>query len=139
MKGATLCNELRLLIVDKIKTFGYCKEMCKPKRGAFAAVAHDLHLSKMTVSKIWNLYALSDSIVPCKAKPGPQRKLSNEDTLYIKQLVLLKPTIYRREIRYHLLENTKSLQKYICVSNSKNYSVMSIWCPVYMEKNVMEQ
>ena len=99
VKGATLCNQLRLLIVDKIKTFGYCKETCKLKRGAFAAVAHDLYLSKMTVSKIWNRYALSDSIVPCKVKPGPQRKLSNEDTLYIKQLVLLKPTIYQREIR----------------------------------------
>ena len=94
VKDATLCNELRLLIVDKIKTFGYCKETCKLKRGAFTAVVHDLHLSKMTVLKIWNLNAVLDSIVPCKAKPGPQRKLSNEDTLYIKQLVLLKPTFY---------------------------------------------
>ena len=43
-----------------------------------------------------------------KIKSQPPRKLSEEDTDYIKQLVSLQPTIHKREIRDLLLQNTNS-------------------------------
>ena len=39
---------------------------------------------------------------------GPPRILSNEDVEYIRELVLLKPTLYKREIRDLVLQNTNS-------------------------------
>ena len=108
VNGKPLSLELRSLVIDKIKKNGGNEETATVPYGTFATVASDLNLHKTTVSKTWRNYLLNGTLETVRPTAGPHRLLSSEDVEYIRQLVLLKPTLYKREIRDLVLENTNS-------------------------------
>ena len=63
---------------------------------------------KTTGSKTWNKFLLNGTHEIVQSKPGKQWILSSEDVEYIRDLVMLKPTLYKHEIRELVLQNTNS-------------------------------
>ena len=108
VNGKPLSLELRSLIIDKIRNNGGDEETAKVPYGTFAIVASELNLHKTTVSKTWRNYLLNGTLETLRPMAGPPRILSNEDVEYIRELVLLKPTLYKCEIRDLVLQNTNS-------------------------------
>ena len=106
--GKPLSLELKKLVVDKIEVYGISIDTGKVPHGTFAKVAKDLCLHKTTVSKTWNKFLLNGTHEIVRSKPSNQRILSSEDMEYIRDLVMLKPTLYKCEIRELVLENTNS-------------------------------
>ena len=119
VNGKSLSLELRSLVIDKIKKNGGNEETATVPYGTFAIVASDLNLHKTTVSKTWRNYLLNGTLETVRPRAGPPRILSNEDVEYIRDLVLLKPTLYKREIRDLVLENSNS--HYPSLSNDTVY------------------
>ena len=76
--------------------------------GTFAKVSRDLCLHKTTVGKTWNKFLLNGTHEILRSRPGKQGILSSEDMEYIHNLVMLKPTLYKCEIRELVLQNTNS-------------------------------
>ena len=109
--GVRISNELSSLIIDSITELGGVVHSGFVPRGVFAKVSRNLKLSKTTVSKNWYLFVNFGNNFP-KPKPGRVRfahsKLSTEDLDYIRDLIVINPTIYRKEIRDLLLQNTNS-------------------------------
>ena len=108
VNGKALSLELRSLVIDKIKKNGGNEETATVPYGTFAIVASDLNLHKTTVSKTWRNYLLNGTLETVRPTAGPPQILSSEDVEYICDLVLLKPTLYKCEIRDLVLENTNS-------------------------------
>ena len=105
--GVAVGEELRHLIIDKLLILTASSSEGKLLRGSFSFVAKDLHLSNPTVSKVWRYYILNKTVVPTWFHQGC-RILSQEDEEYIRQLVLMKSTLYKKEIRHFLLQNTNT-------------------------------
>ena len=106
--GKPLALELKKLVVDKVQFYGGSIHTGNVPRGTFAKVSRDLCLHKTTVSKTWNKFLLNGTHEIVRSRPGKQRILSSEDVEYIRDLVMLKPTLYKREIRELVLQNTNS-------------------------------
>ena len=71
------------------------------------SVMREPDVDKSSVSRIWKKYCLTGTHEDsCNNRPSRPRKLDDEDVDYIRQLVLMKPTIYKSEIRELVLENT---------------------------------
>ena len=104
--GKPLALELKKLVVDKVQFYGGSIHNGKVPRGTFAKVSRDLCLHKTTVSKTWNKFLLNGTHEIVRSKPGKQRILPSEDVEYIHDLVMLKPTLYKHEIRELVLQNT---------------------------------
>ena len=100
--------ELKKLVVDKIEVYGSSIDTGKVPFGTFAKIAKDLYLHKTTVRKTWNKFLLNGTHEIVQSKPGNQWIFSSEDVEYIHDLVMLKPTLYKCEIRELVLENTNS-------------------------------
>ena len=124
--GVRILNELSSLIIDSISELGGVVHSGYVPRGVFAQVSCTLKLSKTTVSKKWYLVVNFGTDFP-KPKPGRQRfaasKLSTEDLDYIRDLTVINPTIYRKEIRELLLQNTNSFFDHYC-----SYCEISVVC-----------
>ena len=105
--GVAVGEKLRPLIIDKLLILTASSSEGKLPRRSFSFVAKDLCLSNPTVSKIWRYYILNKTVVPTRFHQGC-RILSQEDEEYIRQLVLMKPTLYKKEIRCLLLQNTNT-------------------------------
>ena len=120
VKGSPLSADLRQLIIDKLISSGAVKETNFVPRGVLSIVAKDLQLHQTTVKNIWTLFCTTGALDVQKCIRGPQRKLSDEDVDYIRLLVELKPTLYKKEIRQLLLENTNSTFTDVSLSLVKN-------------------
>ena len=70
-------------------------------------------------------------IIRCRA--GNPRILSSEDEEYIRDLVLLKPTLYKREIRELVLENTNSHYPSLSWDTIARTLHTHIMCKVYKQ------
>ena len=97
--GKPLALELKKLVVDKVQFYGGSIHTGNIPRGTFAKVSRDLCLHKTTMSKTWNKFLLNGTHEIVRSRPGKQRILSSEDVEYIRDLVMLKPTLYKREIK----------------------------------------
>ena len=107
VNGTSLTPDVRQLIVDKITECGGCVKTGKVPRGVFSQVAIDLCLSNPVVSRIWKYYFVTGTVVNIRYRPQ-DRLLSSEDEEYIRDLVQMTPTLYKKEIREHVLNNTNS-------------------------------
>ena len=105
--GTSITPELRRLIIDKVKQLGGSVDTGKVPRGVFNKVANDLCVSNPSVSRIWKYYAATNTVIKIGHKPK-DRILSREDEEYIRDLVLMKPTLYKKEIREFVLTNTNT-------------------------------
>ena len=109
--GVRISDELASLIIDSITELGGVVHSGFVPHGVFAKVLQNLKLSKTTVSKNWFLYVNFGKDFP-RPKLGPVKfahsKLSSEDLDYIRDLLAINPTIYRKEITDLLLQNTNS-------------------------------
>ena len=105
--GTALSQDLRQLIVDKVKEHGGCVATGRVPRGVFNKVADDLNLSNPSVSRIWKYFVANNSLVRMDKQPV-KRLLSQEDEDYIRDLVQMKPTLYKKEIRHLVLRNTNT-------------------------------
>ena len=106
--GKPLPLALKKLVIDKVEFYGGSIHTGKVPRGTFAKISRDLSLHKTTVSKTWNKFLLNGTHEIVHSKPGKERILSSEDVEYIRDLIMLKPTLYKREIRELVLQNTNS-------------------------------
>ena len=73
----------------------------------FSKVANDLCLSNPTVARIWKYYTANKTVIKSDNRPK-DHLLSPEDEEYIRDLVLMKPTLYKKEIREFVLHNTNT-------------------------------
>ena len=105
--GKSLSEDLRTLIIDKLQNLGASHVTGKIPCGVVTIVAKDLKLSNTVVSKIWKYYVVNKTVVVTRNRIR-NRILSEEDEDYIRQLVLMKPTLYKREIRQLVLQNTNT-------------------------------
>ena len=76
-------------------------------RGVFNKVADDLNLSNPSVSRIWKYFVANNSLVRMDKQPV-KRLLSQEDEDYVRDLVQMKPTLYKKEICDLVLRNTNT-------------------------------
>ena len=106
--GKPLALELKKLVVDKVQFYGGSIHTGKVPHGTFAKMSRDLCLHKTTVSKTWNKFLLNGTHEIVRSRPGKQRILFSEDVEYIRDLVMLKPTLYKHEIRELVLQNMNS-------------------------------
>ena len=109
VNGQALSKDMRSLIIDKMKRSCVSHYAVFVRRGVMVAVARELGVDKSSVSRIWKKYCLTSTHEDSRNnRPSRPRKLDDEDVDYIRQLVLMKPTIYKSEIRDLVLENTNS-------------------------------
>ena len=99
--GKPLPLALKKLVIDKVEFY-----TGKVPHGTFAKISRDLSLHKTTVSKTWNKFLLNGTHEIVCSKPGKEWILSSEDVEYIHDLIMLKPTLYKCEIRELVLQNT---------------------------------
>ena len=114
--GITTSTEIRQLVVDKLISYGASCSTGRVPYGVLSKVAKDLFLSSMTVKRVWNYYIVNSTVEPFRAKPGPNQKLTDEDVDYVCQLVIFKPSLYKKEIRELILENSNSNYDSLSVS-----------------------
>ena len=107
VNGTSLTPDVKQLILDKITECGGCLKTGKVPRGVFSQVAIELCLSNPVVSRIWKHYVLTGSVDHIRYRPQ-ERLLSSEDEEYIRDLVQITPTLYKKEIRELVLNNTNS-------------------------------
>ena len=105
--GTSLTPEVKQLIVDKIKQFGGSVSTGNVPRGIFTKVADELSLSNPVVAKTWKYYVATCTVVKVGHKPK-DRLLSAEDEEYILDLVMMSPTLYKKELRDYLLQHTNT-------------------------------
>ena len=103
--GKQTSDELIELVVNCLLDGSADITMGTVSRGLFTLCSRTYHLTKPTVSTIWKQYFFNghtgSGTIPTQRRP---RKLSDEDHLFIKQLVTLDPTIYKYEICEKLFE-----------------------------------
>ena len=114
--GVTTSTEIRQLVVDKLISYGASYSTGRVPYGVLSKVAEDLFLSSMTVKRVWNYYIVNSTVQPFCAKPGPNHKLTDEDVDYVHQLVIFKPSLYKKEIRELILENSNTNYDSLSVS-----------------------
>ena len=105
--GTALSPDIRRIVISKITESGGSLETGVIPRGVLMKVANEMSLSHCSVSRIWKNYVLNGTVTNYNHKPKAHL-LSPEDEEYIRQLVLMKPTFYKKEIRELVLENTNS-------------------------------
>ena len=109
VNGQALSKDMCSLIIDKMKHSCISHDTVFDRRGVMVAVAHELGVDKSSVSRIWKKYCLTGTHEDShNNRPSRPRKLDDKDVDYIRQLVLMKPTIYKSEIWDLVLENTNS-------------------------------
>ena len=103
--GKQMSDELRELVVNCLLNGGADITTRTVPRGLITLCSRTYQLTKPTVSTIWKQYFFNghagSGTIATQRRP---RKLSDEDHLFIKQLVTLDPTIYKYEIREKLFE-----------------------------------
>ena len=118
--GKSLSLELWTLIIDKVKESRGSIETGKVPYGALATVAKSLNLYRSTVSKMWKHFLIHGTVETYRGNCGHERILTSEDVEYIRQLILLKPTLYQREIRELVLQNTNHIYPSLSLSTIQN-------------------
>ena len=121
-RGKRVPPELFALIIDSIVELGGDPLTGIIPRGVIRSVSKKLKLAHITVKGKWNLFVEYGYNIPTP-KPGPPPNihslLSDEDVDYIRDIVSIKPTIYHREIRQLLVENTNSAFANVFLSTIK--------------------
>ena len=121
-RGKRISPELFALIIDSIVELGGDPLTGIIPRGVISSVSKKLKVAHITVKGKWNLFIEYGYDIPTR-KPGPPPNihtlLSDEDVDYIRDIVSIKPTIYRREIRQLLVENTNSAFTNVSLSTIK--------------------
>ena len=105
--GVALSDDIHRIVIDKLLFRGASTATRKIPRGLVMVVAKELQLSNPTISKIWKYFVINNCVSLTRFRQGP-RILSPEDEEYIRQLILMKPTLYKREICDLLLQNRNS-------------------------------
>lgn len=120
--GCPLGNDYRFAIVQALMSHGSNTSSGAVPRGTYVKVSKQFLVTPATVRNIWYLYVQHGTVSPIKKgrPPGSGLKLTEEDTVYVKQLVTLTPTIYRSEIRDKLVENSNN------ISNASEISISTI-------------
>ena len=114
--GLPLSSDLRQVLIDKLVAGGACTNTGKVPYGLFSSVAQDLKLTCMTITCVWRYYIVNHTLEPVRHQNEPVQKLSEEDVEYVSQLVVLKLSLYRKEIRDLVLQNTNSTFTSLSVS-----------------------
>ena len=121
-RGKRISPELFALIIDSIVELGGDPLTGIIPHGVISSVSKKLKLAHITVKGKWNLFVEYGHDIPTP-KPGPPRNLhtllSDEDVDYIRDIVSIKLTIYHREIRQLLVENTNSVFTNVSLSTIK--------------------
>ncbi len=109
----SISNDMRELIITDIKELGGNTETGAIPRGVATSVGAKFRLDSWTVTRIWKRFVEMKSVSPLKRgrKDGQGRKLTQEDELYVEQLLTLNPTMYRKEVISKVLQysNTPDL------------------------------
>lgn len=106
-KGHSIHNDLRNLIICEIQELGGDKSSQKVKYGTYSEVSRKFKVSVNSVKNIWLHYCTNDTVSPIKPrgrKNGECRKICAEDRTFIKQLVELRSTFYKRELLTELMK-----------------------------------
>ena len=122
-RGKRISPELFALIINSIVELGGDPLTGIIPHGVISSVSKKLKVAHITVKGKWNLFVEYGYDIP-KPKPGPPPNiptlLSDEDVDYIRDIVSIKPTIYHREIRQLLVENTNSTFTNVSLSTIKH-------------------
>ena len=100
-KGVQISFDLRQLIISYLLQCGADSTQCKIPYDVLSLCAKWYHVTKSTVTLLWKKYCFYGTVedIPPKNIPCRLQKLSEEDHLFVHQLVTLDPTIYKSEIR----------------------------------------
>ena len=103
-KGVQISFDLHQLIISYLLQCGADSTQCKIPCGVLSLCAKRYRVTKPTVTLLWKKYCFHGTVedIPPKNTPCRLQKLSEEDHLFVRQLVTLDPTIYKSEIREKL-------------------------------------
>lgn len=110
--GKPLDPDLQSLIVLALEEYGCQKQPYHYVRGAFTHVSNACRVHRQAVRKVWLRHCFDDiasNVRPVGRPRGTGKILCEEDESYIAQLIALRPSIYRHEIRKLVLQNSNTL------------------------------
>ena len=119
--GRPIDNDLKGLIILALEEFGCVVSSGYYPRGAFTHVSVKYKVTRHTVKKIWLRHCFEDvaqSVRPIGRPSGTGRLLTPQDEHYVAQLVSMRPTIFRREIKDLLLRYSNTLSPNSSLSES---------------------
>ena len=117
-KGVQISFDLCQLIISYLLQCGADSTQCKIPYGVLSLCAKRYHLTKPTVTLLWKKYCFHGTVedIPPKNTPCRLWKLSEEDHLFVCQLMTLDPTIYKSEIREKLWQYSNTPFQSISIS-----------------------
>ena len=117
-KGVGILYDLKQLIVSFLIQNGANTTTSRIPRGIAPVCARVYKVTKPTIFNIWRKYCFNGSLdeLPHHANGIHRRLLSQEDHDFIKQLLVLDPTLYKSEIRDKLYEYSNSPPASVSIS-----------------------
>ena len=99
-RGVSISYDLKQLVIQFLLDNGANPTMCSIPCGLLPVCMRTYKIAKPTVYHLWKRYCFTGQLdTPERIQVNQNnRLLSEEDHQFIKQLVLLDPTIYKTEI-----------------------------------------
>ena len=109
-RGVSISYDLKQLVIQFLLDNRANPTMCSIPRGLLPVCTRTYKIAKPTVYHLWKRYCFTGQLdTPERIQVNQNKRLlSEEDHQFIKQLVLLDPTIYKTEIRDKIYQYSNS-------------------------------
>ena len=107
-RGVSISYDLKQLVIQFLLDNGANPTMSSIPCGVLPVCTNTYKIAKPTVYCLWKRYCFTGQLDTPKRINQNKRLLSEEDHQFIKQLVLLDPTIYKTEIRDKIYQYSNS-------------------------------
>ena len=107
-RGVSISYDLKQLVIQFLLDNGANPTTSSIPCGVLPVCTNTYKIAKPTVYRLWKRYCFTGQLDTPKRINQNKRLLSEEDHQFIKQLVLLDPTIYKTEIRDKIYQYSNS-------------------------------
>ena len=109
-RGVSISYDLKQLVIQFLLDNGANPTTCSIPRGLLLVCMRTYKIAKPTVYHLWKRYCFTGQLdTPERIQVNQNKRLlSEEDHQFIKQLVLLDPTIYKTEIQDKIYQYSNS-------------------------------
>ena len=115
-RGVSISYDLKQLVIQFLLDNRANPTTTAIPRGLLPVCTRTYKVAKPTVYRLWKRYCFTGQLDTPKRIPQNKRLLSEEDHQFVKQLVLLDPTIYKTEIQDKIYQYSNSPPPSISIS-----------------------
>ena len=115
-RSVSVSYDLKQLVIQFLLDNGANPTMSSIPCGLLPVCTRTYKIAKPTVYHLWKKYCFTGQLETPKRVKLSRRLLSEEDHQFVKQLVLLDPTIYKSEIRDKIYQHSNSPPPSVSIS-----------------------